>query len=64
MKRFDAVRALKDPTYLEGLSDQQRAQVSSNPAGSADLNKGVLESANGGNHMTSFIPTLCLACQR
>ena len=45
--KIDTVRAWKDETYHESLSDEQRAALPANPAGELDLTEVQLKSIYG-----------------
>lgn len=47
--KFDLVRAWKDESYRQSLSDEQLNQLPENPAGAIDLTDAELESVFGGN---------------
>ena len=46
--KFDLVRAWKDESYRQSLSDEQLNQLPENPAGAVDLTDAELESIYGG----------------
>lgn len=48
MKKVDIVRAWKDPAYLASLSEEERALVPENPAGTVELSDDELERVAGG----------------
>lgn len=46
--KFDVVRAWKDDTYRQGLSDEQLCTLPANPAGELELSETDLSSVSGG----------------
>jgi len=49
MANIDIARALKDKTYFNSLTDDQKAQVrAANPAGESSLNESELDTVSGG----------------
>jgi len=49
MANIDIARALKDKTYFNSLTDDQKAQVRvANPAGESSLNESELDTVSGG----------------
>ncbi|ATB32684.1 mersacidin/lichenicidin family type 2 lantibiotic [Melittangium boletus] len=48
MSRIDIARAWKDPSYLESLSEEERALVPANPAGEIALSEDDLAVIVGG----------------
>ena len=46
--KFDIVRAWKDQTYRESLSEEQLSQLPENPAGEVELSDAELDSVYGG----------------
>ncbi|HEX2913349.1 MAG TPA: mersacidin/lichenicidin family type 2 lantibiotic [Chloroflexia bacterium] len=44
---LDVIRAWKDEDYREGLSDEQKSQLSENPAGMVELSDEELGNAEG-----------------
>jgi mersacidin/lichenicidin family type 2 lantibiotic len=53
--KFDVVRAWKDETYRQNLSEKQREMVPANPAGELELTDDELEAVFGGGHGHSAI---------
>ncbi len=47
--KFDIVRAWKDETYRQSLSQEQLSQLPANPAGEVELADADLESVYGGD---------------
>jgi mersacidin/lichenicidin family type 2 lantibiotic len=45
--KFDIVRAWKDASYRQGLSEEELAQLPMNPAGEIELTDADLETVNG-----------------
>lgn len=48
MSRFDIIRAWKDEAYRNSLSEEQRARLPANPAGSAELSPEEAAAVEGG----------------
>lgn len=49
MAKLDIARALKDKSYFDSLSDEEKAQVqAANPAGNVELQDDELDSVSGG----------------
>ena len=46
--KFDVVRAWKDETYRQSLSEEQRRLLPANPAGEAELDDADLQTVYGG----------------
>ena len=46
--KFDTIRAWKDETYRQSLSNEQISTLPANPAGELELSNTDLESINGG----------------
>jgi hypothetical protein len=68
MKKFNVARALKDKSFREGLSQEQKAVVG-NPVGIAEIDDSLLlnsvGAAGGGTHSytsRTAAPTWCCAC--
>jgi mersacidin/lichenicidin family type 2 lantibiotic len=62
MSRKDVVRAWKDKKYRLSLSEAERAQLPTNPAGTVELTDADLGKVGGGNFYTQNIRTDCLPC--
>lgn len=55
---FDVVRAWKDETYRQSLSEEQLSTLPANPSGELELSDNELEDVFGGNLGDGFIPAL------
>src|SRR5258706_12775947 len=47
--KFDIIRAWKDETYRQSLSEEQLTTPPANPAGELELSSAEMESVNGGH---------------
>ena len=56
----DVIRAWKDPAYRAALSDEARAALPENPAGTMDVTDAELGHVEGGFHMARFAATKAL----
>jgi len=70
--KFDIVRAWKDESYRQGLSNEERNMLPANPAGDLELTDAELESAFGGQSAqrpvtvvkeTNVVSFALLACE-
>jgi len=52
--KFDTIRAWKDETYRQSLSDEQINTLPANPAGELELSNAEMESINGGFGPSEF----------
>jgi mersacidin/lichenicidin family type 2 lantibiotic len=59
LQRLDIVRAWKDAEYRKNLSDVQRAQLPTNPAGLVELMDDELDSVAGGGMPQTAIYLSC-----
>jgi len=58
MSRINVVRAWKDPTYGNSLTEAERAALPANPAGSIELSDEDLEKVAGG-YLTILCTRFC-----
>jgi mersacidin/lichenicidin family type 2 lantibiotic len=67
MKRFDIVRALKDRSYRDSLSQEQLKHVGNNPAGISELDESMLDAVGGASNNgcggSNTTATVCHVCQ-